>query len=245
MSELKIYFKNKYYRSKFKLILILPIIIFLILFDLITKTIVQNTMSIDETKVAIEWLFNFHYILNKGGAGGFMDDKPGLIIAGATITTIFLIVAFIIVNETKFLIPISIVIAGSAGNLIGRIWGPEGAVVDFLEPGTFLKKIVFWAPNGIFNIADLLVNIGIIIMFIVLFIYIAISIYELQIKRNQDLFEHYIEREVKLFKARRDFENSKGYIFKPEISWSVYKENIKKIKRDFVNFKKQNKHASS
>lgn len=245
MYEMKIYFKNKYYRSKFKILFLLPIIIALILFDLITKTIVQNTMDLNSSKEAIDWLFNFHYILNKGGAGGFMDDKPTLIITGAILTTIFLTITFIMVNETKFLVPILLVIAGSAGNLIGRLWGPEGAVVDFLEPGSFLKKIVFWAPNGIFNIADLFVNIGILLMFVVLVYYVVLSIYEILLKRNEQLFHQYLEREVKLFKVRKDFENSKGYFIKPEISWSSYKSNKKQIKKDFVDFKNQNKHANN
>ncbi|WP_338982977.1 signal peptidase II [Spiroplasma endosymbiont of Othius punctulatus] len=241
MSEIKIFFKNKYYRSKFKIRFLLPIMILLILLDLISKIIVQTTMYESQGITFIEPLLNFKYYVNEGMAWGMFDDQKWLVIASATFVTVMVILCYIMVNETKMLIPLLFVIAGSLGNLVGRMWGPRGGVVDFLELGSAINELIPWSRNSIFNIADLYVNVGVVAILVVLVIYISYSIYEMVIKKDELLFEKYLAKESKLHIVKKEFENSKGYYIKPTISWSTYKTNIKTIKKEFADYKKQNK----
>ncbi|QIN43740.1 lipoprotein signal peptidase [Mycoplasma capricolum subsp. capripneumoniae] len=161
--ETKVFLKNHNYLWKFKLIVCLPIFISLISFDWITKAVVVSHMKLGETKTFISGFLNFQYVINLGMAYGRLHDKSYLVIIFATIFSLFLTIMFIFLNNKKWLIVLVIILAGSWGNLLARLWAPGNednlyyGVVDFLTWDFSL----FNSRDCVFNLADLYVNIAI------------------------------------------------------------------------------------
>ncbi|KAF5295730.1 hypothetical protein FQA39_LY12903 [Lamprigera yunnana] len=70
-------------------------------------------MELGQTKEFIPGFLNFEYTLNLGSAYGVNSDSIGLTVSLASIITIIGIIAFIFINDKKWLIPLSIFLAGS------------------------------------------------------------------------------------------------------------------------------------
>ncbi|WP_338969386.1 signal peptidase II [Spiroplasma endosymbiont of Labia minor] len=158
------FLRNYNFDWKFKLICCLPLFIFLVAFDWITKSVIQTSMSYGETKDFIPGFLNLKYILNPGSAYGMNSDNPALAISLASVITFLLIFVLIFVNSKTWIIGITFLFAGSFANLLARAWAPStpdgihGGVVDFL---VWDIKWFGSVPNYIFNIADVWVNIAI------------------------------------------------------------------------------------
>lgn len=175
--SLKQWFKNHNYAWKFKLVVCTPLLSFLILFDWISKWVVVGVMDQGESAAFIPGFLGFHYTINPGAAYGMNSGNPALAISLATVVTLFLIIGFILVNDRKWLIALSFLLAGSFANLLARAWAPieagtgtAGGVVDFLQwQFKFLNS-----DSYIFNLADVWVILGIICLGIVLIIEIVI-----------------------------------------------------------------------
>lgn len=129
--------------------------IFLLIFDQLTKLLVEQKMVLGESIPVIKGFFSLTYVTNKGAAWG-MFHGYGLVL--------FAIGAVVIVMALWFLrklcdgyreryIAILTVISGVIGNSIDRIW--RGEVVDFLD--CYINKY-HWPA---FNIADCAICIGI------------------------------------------------------------------------------------
>ncbi|ATZ18673.1 signal peptidase II [Williamsoniiplasma somnilux] len=166
----KEWIKSYDFKWKFKLKVILPIILILAIFDWVSKGVIAANMEQGEHKSFIDGFLGFIYTINPGSAYSINADKAWLAIILASVVTILLLVLLVFINEKKILIGIAFIFAGSFANLLGRAWAPvvvggafagqAGGVVDFLhwEFG-FLNS-----ESYIFNLADTWVNIGIIIM---------------------------------------------------------------------------------
>ena len=139
--------------------LIFTIIISFIV-DRITKVLIGLNYNLLETKPIINNLFSITYVKNKGAAFSILENKiPILIII--SILAIILLVYYI--NKEKNISMLStfsygIIIGGILGNLFDRVF--LNGVVDFLS----FKIFDYYFP--IFNIADSLIVIGIIILII-------------------------------------------------------------------------------
>ena len=121
--------------------------------DQLSKFYVVANFELGETKPAIDRIFDFTYIHNKGGAWGLLDGHTWLLLA-LTVLAMLVCIAMVAKSGTKNKLlfwSISLILSGGIGNMIDRIFR-GGNVVDFIR----LQFIEF----PIFNVADCAVCIG-------------------------------------------------------------------------------------
>lgn len=141
-----------------KNLIIFSIIIFIFFLDLITKNYALSSLIINHS-ISINNFLNFTLAFNHGAAFSFLSDAGGwqrwFFIIFSVI--VILIITYILVKEknSKY-IAFSFVIGGAIGNLYDRIL--YGYVIDFIE---FHYNSFYWP---IFNIADIAISIGIILL---------------------------------------------------------------------------------
>ena len=146
--------------NKKKLIIIICIVLTLILIDQITKIYAINNFR-ESTLEVIPNILSFSYVENRGGAFGIGQNETITFII-ANVIVLGLIVKFITLQieriDIKTMIVVSLVFAGGIGNLIDRLF--RKFVVDFIH----------FFPNvnlPIFNIADILIVIGWILLVLI------------------------------------------------------------------------------
>jgi len=159
--------KEKMHKKKF---IIFSIIFISFLLDLITKNYAINNLIINHS-VSINNYLNFTLTFNYGAAFSFLSDAGGwqrwfFIIFSLIVITI--ITFFIIFDKETEYIAFSFVLGGALGNLYDRLL--LGYVIDFIE----IHYNNFYWP--IFNIADISISIGIILL-----------LYSLLIKKNKTI----------------------------------------------------------
>lgn len=121
--------------------------------DQFSKFYVVENFALAETKPAIDGLFDFTYIHNKGGAWGFLDGQTWLLLS-FTAVALILCIALLVKsgkNDKLLFFSVCLILSGGVGNMIDRIFR-DGNVVDFIH----LQFMSF----PIFNIADCAVVIG-------------------------------------------------------------------------------------
>lgn len=128
-------------------------------FDLKTKDIV-NTNIKDKSIPVVENILNFTYVENHAIAFGMfkgLDEKyrMPLIFFLPFMTTLFGFYLAWRLRDAKFsiLLPIFLIIGGAYGNIVDR--AINGYVTDFVHVQFF---------PYVFNVADILVNIGVILL---------------------------------------------------------------------------------
>ena len=134
------------------------IILSVFLADFLTKTIAVNKLLLYKSEPVTNFM-NFTLAFNYGAAFSFLSDAGGwqrwfFIIF--SITVICLIIYLLIKENFSEYMPFSFVMAGALGNLYDRIY--YGYVIDFIE---FYYKDFSWP---IFNVADIAISIGIILL---------------------------------------------------------------------------------
>ena len=159
--------KEKMHKKKF---IIFSIIFISFLLDLINKNYAINNLIINHS-VSINNYLNFTLAFNYGAAFSFLSDAGGwqrwfFIIFSLIVITI--ITFFIIFDKETEYIAFSFVLGGALGNLYDRLL--LGYVIDFIE----IHYNNFYWP--IFNIADISISIGIILL-----------LYSLLIKKNKTI----------------------------------------------------------
>ncbi len=144
-----------------KAVLFMAILIGVVALDLVTKLIIVNTLSLYHTIDVIGAYVRLTYIHNPGAAFG--------IHLGPYSRMIFLVLSLIALvalagmywftppSDRVRLTAISLICGGAVGNLLDRIRSPSG-VVDFIDLGI---GDVRWP---VFNVADIAVTIGAIIL---------------------------------------------------------------------------------
>ena len=132
--------------------------IILIGFDQIIKIIISNKLSLNESKTIISNFFNITNAHNYGAAWSILNNKSiFLIIIGIVALTI--IYLYFIKNKKINKIDsilISMLIAGIIGNMIDRI--RLGYVIDYLD------FYIFGYDYPVFNLADILIVVSMILM---------------------------------------------------------------------------------
>lgn len=137
---------------------VLIIAIAVLIIDQLTKMI-ASTYLIDNILIIIPNFFKLEYALNTGAAWSILNNKQALLI----IISIILMIILLMFNK-KFKenirnnIAFGLLFGGIWGNLVDRIF--HGYVVDFLS----FK--IFNYDYPIFNIADIAVVFGIILLII-------------------------------------------------------------------------------
>ena len=110
--------------------------------------------------VVIPNFFNLTYVENTGGAWGILDNNK-VILIGVSVLTILILNKYInseVIINKLMVVSYGFLLGGIFGNLLDRIF--RGFVIDFLNFN------IFGYNYPVFNIADILIVIGIIIMFI-------------------------------------------------------------------------------
>jgi len=224
----------------FKRILIALLIIFITIFiDQISKNLISKNMELYSFKSIVPGVLNFRYITNYGfllGIGSNLND--GRTFNGVVIITIIALlvllgyfVYILFQDSTKgfLLITFSILIGGAWGNFLDRLI--KGKVIDFLEIILPFNRIgrFYIGSTPIFNMADLFVTLGIILLLIYYFI--------VEPKENR------IKKEKQEQEAKDEFENSNNiYVSlekneenKNDLNTNFYKEMEVKSEIDIDN----------
>ncbi len=131
--------------------------------DLKTKDIINKKLK-ERSIPVIENYFNFTYVENHAIAFGMFNNlerkyRMPLIFLLPFLTTLFGFYLIWRLREAKFsiLLPLFLIIAGAYGNILDRAM--NGFVTDFLHVH-YHHKYNFY----VFNVADVLVNIGVILL---------------------------------------------------------------------------------
>jgi signal peptidase II len=132
------------------------IIFVLILFDFLTKCLVTHLYNLNEGIVIIKNFLKFIYIKNTGAAFGLLNKHIIVLIIVTILITIYLIKE-LFTNKTKlYSLSYILIISGAIGNLIDRVF--RGYVIDFIS------FTLFGHEMAIFNIADIYVTFGVILL---------------------------------------------------------------------------------
>lgn len=146
-----------------RIILYAAIFVALVALDQFTKILAETHLA-DRDKVDVLLpLFGFRFVENQGAAWGMMAGRRILLII-LPIVSIGVLSWFCYnsLAEDKRLLALGtlFIMSGGAGNLIDRAFRPGGAVIDFIE----LRFMDF----PVFNVADLCVTIGVILVVVYL-----------------------------------------------------------------------------
>lgn len=138
------------------------LIVFIILFDQVTKQVVIHNIGLNESKPLIKDVFELYHINNSGSAWGMMSGKTifltalSIILSGAVVYVLIHLLNDPYYRALRFCL--GCILGGAVGNLIDRI--RLGYVTDFL----YFKLINF----PVFNVADIFVTVPIILMVLLL-----------------------------------------------------------------------------
>ena len=144
---MKIYFNNKYSY--------LFIISFFCILDQLTKIYIN--LNYNRVLNKDLFIFSINFVRNYGAAFNIFEGSRLFLSFISVISTIILSY-FIFISETKLInkYGLSFILAGTIGNGIDRIL--NGYVIDFIK----IKYFNF----PVFNIADIAINIGVLILII-------------------------------------------------------------------------------
>lgn len=141
------------------------LIVLIVIIDQLTKFIVINNIGFGDSIMVIENFFYLAHWKNTGAAWGIMQNGKYVLIP-VTIVLSVIMTYFMFKNNNKILrFSLSLILGGALGNLIDRVFRPDG-VIDFLD--FYFGSYHF--PT--FNAADSFVVVGTIILaYYMLFIY--------------------------------------------------------------------------
>ena len=140
-----------------KKIYITSLIIFII--DQLSKAIISTYINLNESIIIIKNFFNLTYINNTGASWGMLKDSRIFLII-ISIIAIFIILRYMqsFKKCTRNLLGFGFLLGGILGNLADRIL--FGYVKDFLD------FYIFNYNFPIFNIADIFIVIGVLLLII-------------------------------------------------------------------------------
>lgn len=130
--------------------------------DQVTKIIVRSLMSVGESATVIPGVLSITYIRNTGAAWGMLSGARWIFLIISAVAIIVLPIILYKYRNLHFLFgfSMSLIVGGAIGNMIDRLFASGGGVTDFIE-FTFIDFPVF-------NVADICVTVGAVIMFIYL-----------------------------------------------------------------------------
>ena len=137
--------------------------------DLVTKYITSTHIELYERVQIIPEFFYFTYVQNGGGAWSLGDDNPVLMNVIKVLTVFFVLaVIFVLYYPDKrknlyLIFSLSLLASGATGNFIDRVW--LGYVRDFISFYIFSYKF------PVFNIADIALVTGVIMLVVSIIIY--------------------------------------------------------------------------
>jgi signal peptidase II len=133
--------------------------------DQLTKVLVNNAVSLFETRTLIPGLVNLAHVRNEGVAFGLFNEFDlehkwvfTTLLALGALAGITLYARHIRPEERLARIGLSLILGGAIGNLVDRV--RQGYVLDFVD--VYVGNWHFWA----FNVADAAVSIGAVLVFV-------------------------------------------------------------------------------
>lgn len=154
--------------------MIILISFIVIIIDFITKLIISNNLVMNSSVEIIPNFFSLTYTHNYGGAWSIFNNNT-LAITIISFIVIMGIIYYLLKNKVTKKIEVigySLLLGGAIGNLIDRI--VYGYVIDFLD------FYIFKYDFPIFNVAD----IGIVVGIILLLVSMILEVYKNDNKRN-------------------------------------------------------------
>ncbi len=151
----------------FKMISVIVMLIVLVILDQWTKYMAVAYLRYAEPIYFFEGMFQLIYAENPGaflGMGGGMSRSTRFVIFGLFVA-IGLAFMFWSILKDKITnverVSYTFILAGGIGNVIDRLTHDNGHVIDFL----FIDlKFASWARTGVFNLADVAIVIGVILL---------------------------------------------------------------------------------
>ena len=133
-------------------IIVACVVVFSLLFDLITKSLFY-----EKYYTFIDGVINIWYTFNTGAAWSILANQTILLIILSLLILVglTLFAIFYKSSSTLYSIAVGLIYGGAIGNLIDRIF--LGGVRDFI-------RLEFWPSFPIFNIADCCLTIGAILL---------------------------------------------------------------------------------
>lgn len=159
--QLKIRLKRYFYQYDWQVMtkfIAFLLILFLIMFDQVVKFYVVKNLPKDVERNFLPGFINLKYVINYGSAFGLNQHQTASLVTIAFLIAFVLLAWWVFSRSTTNIIAVSFIFAGTIGNLVDR-FGNDGGVIDFLKWDMF-------NPKTIFNLADVMVTIGIIILVI-------------------------------------------------------------------------------
>lgn len=152
-----------------------------VILDQITKYYIHKTMSLHQTIPVVGDFFRITYVENTGMAFGIQTAHSGLLTGVAVIVSLFIMYYLFQMKKEKpaARVALAAILGGAIGNLYDRI--TRGSVVDFLDSDFFdirIPEINFGAFQfdgymmnrwPVFNVADIAITLGMVLLFIVVF----------------------------------------------------------------------------
>lgn len=156
--KIKHNFAGYYFNLQLKLLLLVGIIGFIV-FDFLIKSIVVKNLNENETVKFLPGLIDIQLAYNLGVAFSFGTTKPQLLITIQIIIICVIMFLFFLTQKKITNIGVTLILAGAFSNLADRFSNPvqSGAVVDYLAWKLF-------PPYSIFNLADIMVVSGAIVV---------------------------------------------------------------------------------
>ena len=136
----------------------LPIVIILgIVRDQIVKMAIVKNLRLSEQKSVINGILSLTHLRNNGAAWSILEGQQWFFVL-TTVIVLAVAIWFWLKNLSKnwYAIGLTLIISGALGNFIDRV--RQGYVVDMFQ----LDFINF----PIFNVADILLSIGFVVLFI-------------------------------------------------------------------------------
>ena len=136
----------------------LPIVIILgIVLDQIVKMGIVKNLRLSEQKSVINGILSLTHLRNNGAAWSILEGQQWFFVL-TTVIVLAVAIWFWLKNLSKnwYAIGLTLIISGALGNFIDRV--RQGYVVDMFQ----LDFINF----PIFNVADILLSIGFVVLFI-------------------------------------------------------------------------------
>ncbi|MDD6879733.1 MAG: signal peptidase II [bacterium] len=131
-----------------------------IIIDRITKILVTSNLSLYVKNKIINNFFYITYVQNKGAAWSILNGNRFFLII-ITFIALAIIIKYVVEDKSNNkldIISYGLVLGGIIGNLIDRLF--LGYVVDFFD------FYIFGYNYPVFNVADILIVVGVILLFI-------------------------------------------------------------------------------
>lgn len=201
---------NKKFWIRFAVMMAIIFAIFAL--DLVTKYVFDGTLSFNETKTIIPYLFNFKLVHNIGAAWGVLAGKQVFLIALSLVFLAIFIAYYVKEKNKTWLLNVTFgfLIGGCLGNLYDRIF--IGYVRDFIQ-------FDFWKTFPVFNFADAALTIGVVLFVVYLVLYFVrlkkeerqagISVENFSEDKNADTFKEKVENKNLRTKTQKNLKKAK------------------------------------